>query len=129
LPAAADIEVLIVDDQRTMRGLVHTSLRELGFTRFRECMDGYDALQSLASKPAHLIISDMNMPNMDGLALLKQVRANPATKNIAFIMLTSRGDVELVKQAVALGVNNYLMKPFTLSTLKKKLDAVFGTLT
>jgi two-component system chemotaxis response regulator CheY len=129
MPAAADIEVLIVDDQRTMRGLVHSSLRELGFTRFRECMDGDDALQSLSIKPAHLIISDMNMPNMDGLALLKAVRANPATKGVAFIMLTSRGDAELVKRAVALGVNNYVMKPFTLATLKKKLEAVFGQLT
>lgn len=129
MPVAADIEVLIVDDQRTMRGLVHSSLRELGFTRFRECMDGDDALQSLSIKPAHLIISDMNMPNMDGLALLKAVRSNPATKGTAFIMLTSRGDAELVKRAVALGVNNYVMKPFTLTTLKKKLEAVFGQLT
>jgi two-component system chemotaxis response regulator CheY len=129
LPAAADIDVLIVDDQRTMRGLVQSSLRELGFTRFRECMDGYDALQSLSIRPAHLVISDLNMPNMDGLALLKAVRANPQTKGVAFVMLTSRGDAELVKRAVALGVNNYLMKPFTIATLKKKLEAVFGALT
>ena len=129
MPAAADIEVVIVDDQRTMRSLVHTSLRELGFTKFRECMDGYDALQSLGNRPAQLVISDLNMPQMDGLALLKEIRARPELKSLAFIMLTSRGEVEVVRRAVALGVNNYLVKPFTLMTLKKKIEAVFGPLT
>jgi two-component system chemotaxis response regulator CheY len=129
MPAAADIDVLIVDDQRTMRSLVHTSLRELGFTKFRECMDGQDALDSLTTRPAQLVISDMNMPQLDGLGLLREVRANPALKGMAFIMLTSRGEVELVKRAVALGVNNYLVKPFTLLTLKKKIEAVLGPLT
>ena len=129
MPVAADIDVLIVDDQRTMRSLVHTSLRELGFIRFRECMDGQDALDSLMTRPAHLVISDMNMPQLDGLGLLREVRARPALKNMAFIMLTARGEVELVRRAVALGVNNYLVKPFTLITLKKKIEAVLGPLT
>jgi two-component system chemotaxis response regulator CheY len=77
----------------------------------------------------HLVISDLNMPIMDGLALLSAVRAEPRLSNTAFIMLTSSGDAEQVKQAIALGVNNYLVKPFTIGTLKRKIESVFGPLT
>jgi two-component system chemotaxis response regulator CheY len=69
------------------------------------------------------------MPNLDGLGLLEAVRGKPEFKKIAFIMLTNRGDVELVRKAIALGVNNYLIKPFALGALKAKIEAVFGPLT
>lgn len=129
MPEARSLRVLIVDDQRAMRMLVHSSLRELGCETILECADGQEALETYARWGAQLIISDLNMPRMDGLQLLKAVRADPAHGKTAFIMLTARGEVDLVKQAVSLGVNNYLVKPFALEALKRKVEAVVGALT
>jgi two-component system chemotaxis response regulator CheY len=128
MPFSADVQVLIVDDQRSMRTLVRGCLVELGFKDIHECADGVEALQYLVTRPSHLVISDMHMPRLDGLALLRRVRETPELKTTAFIMLTSVGEVEQVKAAVALGVNNYLVKPFTLATLRRKIEAVFGPL-
>ena len=129
MPAAAALQCLVVDDQMTMRSLVRTSLQQLGVRDIREAADGEIALREVVTKPAHLIISDYNMPNLDGLGLLRAVRAHPPTSKIAFIMLTGRADRELVQRAVQFGVNNYLVKPFTTQTLKEKIEAVFGPLT
>ena len=129
MPAAASLHCLVVDDQMTMRSLVRTSLQQLGVREIREAADGEIALREIVTKPAHLIISDYNMPNLDGLGLLRAVRAHPPTSKIAFIMLTGRADRELVQRAVQFGVNNYLVNPFTAAQLKGKLEAVFGPLT
>ena len=77
----------------------------------------------------HLVISDLNMPNMDGLELLRAVRAEPSIAKTAFILLTSRGESDLVRKAISLGVNNYITKPFTFGGLQQKIEAVFGPLT
>lgn len=77
MPAAASLHCLVVDDQMTMRSLVRTSLQQLGVREIREAADGEIALREIVSKPAHLIISDYNMPNLDGLGLLRAVRAHP----------------------------------------------------
>jgi two-component system chemotaxis response regulator CheY len=129
MPAASSISVLIVDDQLTIRALVRSGLQQLGFRDIRESADGEAALRELLAKPAHLVISDYNMPKLDGLGLLRAVRAHPPFKTTAFIMLTGRADTDLVKRAVQFGVNNYLVKPFTVQILKEKIEAVFGTLT
>ena len=129
MPAAAAIHTLIVDDQASMRSLIRGSLQQLGFREFREAGDGEAALREMIVKPAHLIISDFNMPNLDGLGLLRAVRAHPPIAGAAFIMLTGRADRELVARAVQYGVNNYLVKPFTVAQLKDKLEGVFGPLT
>jgi two-component system chemotaxis response regulator CheY len=129
MPAAASISVLIVDDQQTMRSLVRSGLQQLGFTSLLEAPDGEEGLRSMLIKPAQLVISDFNMPKLDGLGLLRAVRAHPPISQVAFIMLTGRADRELVQRAVQFGVNNYLVKPFTVATLKEKIEAVFGTLT
>ena len=129
MPAAASLHCLVVDDQMTMRSLVRTSLQQLGVREIREAADGEVALRDIITKPAHLIISDYNMPNLDGLGLLRAVRAHPPTAKTAFIMLTGRADRELVQKAVQFGVNNYLVKPFTVAQLKGKLEAGFGPLT
>jgi len=129
MPAAASLHCLVVDDQMTMRSLVRTSLQQLGVREIREAADGEIALRDIISKPAHLIISDYNMPNLDGLGLLRAVRAHPPTSKTAFIMLTGRADRELVQRAVQFGVNNYLVKPFTVAQLKGNQEAVFGPLT
>ena len=128
MPMASQLTVMVVDDQRAIRALVKDSLQQLGVRLIFEAEDGKEAFNAVKLSPVHLIISDLNMPNMDGLALLKAVRETPGIAKTGFIMLTSRGEVELVKQAVQLGVNNYLTKPFTLGLLKKKIETVFGPL-
>jgi two-component system chemotaxis response regulator CheY len=129
MPAASALYITIVDDQRSIRALVRGSLQHLGCKEIIECCDGAEALRSLELYPAHLIISDLNMPNLDGLALLEAVRKRPGGEKIAFIMLTNRGEVDLVRRAMALGVNNYLMKPFSVGALKQKIEEVLGALT
>ena len=129
MPAASAISVLVVDDQMTMRSLVRTSLQQIGMRDIREAADGEAGLREIVTKPAHLVISDFNMPNLDGLGLLRAIRDHPPTSKTAFIMLTGRADRELVQRAVQFGVNNYLVKPFTVQQLKDKLEAVFGPLT
>ena len=79
MPAASAIDVLIVDDQMSMRSLIRTSLQQIGFREFREAADGEAGLREMISKPAHLVISDFNMPKLDGLGLLRAVRSHPPT--------------------------------------------------
>lgn len=129
MPVAANLETLVVDDQRSTRQLVRTSLQQLGIRRIRECEDGEQAREFLKTARVQLIFSDLNMPRLDGLGLLRAVRGSPAIAGTAFIMLTGRADTALVQEAVKLGVNNYIVKPFTLETLKKKVEAVVGLLT
>jgi two-component system, chemotaxis family, chemotaxis protein CheY len=129
MPEAAQLSVLVVDDQMSIRALVKQALAVLGVKMVVDAPDGEEALRILKMRQIHLVISDLNMPRMDGLELLKSVRADPSLKQTGFIMLTSRGEVELVKQAIALGVNNYLTKPFAIGLLRKKIESVFGPLT
>lgn len=129
MPAASAINALIVDDQLTMRSLIRSTLQQMGVSNVRDAVDGEDALVKLSERPANLIISDFNMPKIDGLNLLRAVRANAATQKCAFIMLTGRADKELVQRAAQFGANNYLVKPFTLASLKEKIEQVFGVLT
>ena len=129
MPAASSLNVLIVDDQQTIRSLVRSGLQELGFKTTFEAVDGEEGLRQMLMRPIGLVISDFNMPKLDGLGLLRAVRAHPPIQKTAFIMLTGRADKELVQRAVQFGVNNYLVKPFTVATLKEKIEAVFGKLT
>jgi two-component system, chemotaxis family, chemotaxis protein CheY len=129
MPAAASIKALVVDDQQTIRSLVRNGLREIGLTDIREAVDGEDGLRSLLASPVNLVISDYNMPKLDGLTFLRAVRTAPQLKGVGFIMLTGRADNDLVQRAVQFGVNNYLVKPFTVATLRQKLEDVYGALT
>ena len=128
MPAAASLSCLVVDDQLTIRSLVRSGLGNLGITAVAEAPDGEEGLRAMLGKPYQLVISDYNMPKLDGLGLLRAIRAHPPIQKTAFIMLTGRADKELVQRAVQFGVNNYLVKPFTVGTLKEKIEAVFGTL-
>lgn len=129
MPAACKVKAVVVDDQLTMRTLVRTGLQQIGVTEIREYGSANEALQSLKAQPAHLILSDFNMPGMDGLEFLRQVRADPALKSMAFLLLTGRADKELVQRAAQFGVNNYVVKPFTVDGLRQKIEQVFGPLT
>ena len=123
---ASSLSVLVVDDQQTIRSLVRTGLNQLGISQVTEAPDGEEGLRHVLLKPPSLVISDYNMPKLDGLGLLRAIRSHPPVAKTAFIMLTGRADRELVQRAVQFGVNNYLVKPFTVATLKEKMEAVFG---
>jgi len=129
MPAAAKLSVLVVDDQLTMRSLVRSSLQQLGISDVREYSGGAEALTSLHARPANVVISDFNMPGMDGIQFLQAIRAQPQYKSMAFILLTGRADKDLVIRAVKAGANNYLVKPFTAAILKQKIEQVVGALT
>lgn len=129
MPAAAAIKALVVDDQLTMRSLIRSALQECGIRDIADANDGEDGLRALVARPAHLVISDFNMPKLDGLGFLRAVRANESTKNAAFIMLTGRADKDLVQRAMQFGVNNYITKPFSPAQLRAKIEEVFGALT
>ncbi|MBJ6122121.1 response regulator [Sphingomonas mollis] len=128
MPAAAQIKVMVVDDQASMRAMIRRSLQDLGFKDVRDKGAAVDALASVKSDRVHLIVSDYNMPDMDGLQFLEEVRKDPVIGKTVFIMLTGSADREVVQKAAALGVNNYLMKPFAPAALKDKIERVFGEL-
>jgi two-component system chemotaxis response regulator CheY len=129
MPVASTINCLVVDDQQTIRSLVRSGLQELGFRTMYEAPDGEEGLRQLLTRPFGLVISDFNMPKLDGLGLLRAVRSHPPIQATPFIMLTGRADKDLVQRAVQFGVNNYLVKPFTVAVLREKIEAVFGVLT
>ena len=124
--SASSMSVLLVDDQTSIRSILRNTLAQIGFVQIAGVRNGVEALEHLKSNSVHLIISDFNMPDMDGLELLKAVRSNARTAKTGFIMLTGQASKELVQQAIAKGVNNFLAKPFTASSLKSRIEAVFG---
>lgn len=128
MPEASAIKVMVVDDQTSMRAMIRRSLQDLGFRDIRDAPAGAEALQAVKADRVHLIISDYNMPDMDGLQLLEAVRGDPVIGKTVFIMLTGSSDRELVRKAAALGVNNYLVKPFSTAALKEKIERVFGAI-
>lgn len=129
MPSAATLKTLVVDDQQTIRMLVRSGLQQLGFRELNDAGDGEAALHLAAQTPPDLVISDFNMPKLDGLGLLRAIRAYPPTSKTAFIMLTGQGDKELVQKAIQHGVNNFLVKPFNIAALRGKIEAVLGPLT
>jgi two-component system chemotaxis response regulator CheY len=112
----------------TSRLLLSDALTQLGFKQITAAGDGMQGAQIMAQQPHHLVISDFNMPKMDGLGLLQAVRSNPATKKAAFIILTAQGDRALVQKAAQMGANNVLAKPFTIDKMRAAIEAVFGSL-
>jgi two-component system chemotaxis response regulator CheY len=125
---ADQLKVLIVDDTTTSRMLVRDGLQEIGIKNISFASDGEQGLKHVMSTPTHLIISDFNMPKLDGLGLLQAIRKNGPTQKTPFIMLTGKGDKELLQKAIQAGLNNYLTKPFTVPALKSALEAVVGKL-
>jgi two-component system chemotaxis response regulator CheY len=128
MPAATLFKVLVVDDQLTMREFARIALQQIGVRHILDAENGRVALQTATTQPIDLIISDFNMPELDGLGLLRAVRGHPAVRKLPFILVTGRGDTELVTKAAQAGVNNYIVKPFTPDTLRGKIEAVVGKL-
>lgn len=122
------MNVLVVDDYKTMIRIVRGLLEQLGFHNIDDATDGPTALDKIQHKDYGLILSDWNMSPMTGYELLQAVRAEPRTKSIPFLMVTAEAKTENVIAARQAGVNNYIIKPFTLAVLKQKLSAVLGEL-
>jgi two-component system, chemotaxis family, chemotaxis protein CheY len=128
MPAAAALKVLVVDDQNSVRQMTRMTLEEIGVRHIHEAENGKTAMNTASLQPLDLIISDFNMPEMDGLGLLHAVRGHPVARKVPFILLTGRGDRELVVKAAQAGANNYLIKPFTAAILREKIEQVIGKL-
>ena len=120
------MRILVVDDFATMRRIVKNILKQLGFENIVEADDGKAALRVLESQHIDFIVSDWNMPNMNGLEFLKAVRANEKFKDIPFLMVTAEALKENIVEAVKAGVSNYIVKPFTAETLKGKIEEIFA---
>ena len=123
-----NMNVLIVDDYKTMLRVVRNLLTQIGFSNIDEAIDGGSALEVLKTKQFGLIISDWNMEPMSGLDLLRAVRSSSDANlsKVPFIMVTAENKVENVMAARQAGVNNYIVKPFSAETLKSKIAAVLG---
>ena len=119
------MNILIVDDYKTMLRIIRNLLKQLGFNNVDEATDGSMALQKLRDKEYGLVISDWNMEPMTGIQLLREVRADAKLKALPFIMITAESKTENVIAAKKAGVNNYIVKPFNAATLKTKIEAVF----
>ncbi|AMN45271.1 response regulator [Rhodoplanes sp. Z2-YC6860] len=128
MPLAMTFKVLVVDDQLTMREVTRLALQEMGVRLIIDAENGDEAFKKATTQPLDMIISDFNMPGMDGLALLRAVRGHPAVRKLPFILVTGRGDNALVVSAAQAGVNNYIVKPFTAEMLREKVEAVVGKL-
>ncbi|WP_123289691.1 response regulator [Desulfosoma caldarium] len=118
------MKVLVVDDFATMRRIVKNILRELDFKDIVEAENGAAAVKILESQEIDLIVSDWNMPKMNGLELLKWVRANEKTKDLPFLMVTAEAQKENVVEAVKAKVSNYIVKPFTAAVMAEKLAKI-----
>ena len=121
-----NMNILIVDDYKTMLRIIRNLLKQLGFNNVDEATDGSMALQKLRDKDYGLVISDWNMEPMTGIQLLREVRADSKLKSLPFIMITAKSKTENVVAAKEAGVNNYIVKPFNAATLKTKLSSVLG---
>jgi len=122
------LKCMIVDDMQTSRMLIRSALEELGITQVAIAADGEQALKALMVQPLPLVISDYNMPKLDGLSLLRALRAYGPTSKVAFIMMTGRGDQELIDKAKPYGVTGYLAKPFNAASVKAHIEKVIGKL-
>lgn len=122
------LRILVVDDMSTSRGLITQALDAMGIRQIGYATDGPNALQSLEKSPVHLVISDFNMPGMDGLQLLQSIRRSPKTKGLGFILITGRADREIIETGRRLGMNNFIKKPFAPQDLKTCIEAVVGRL-
>ena len=120
------LRVMVVDDTSVSRALIVQSIEAMGVRQIAHARDGQSALAALSSQPAHLVVSDMNMPGMSGLDLLKALRGKAATARTAFILVTGRPDRALIADGKKLGMNNFLAKPFTAKDMRQCIEAVVG---
>lgn len=120
-----NMKILIVDDFSTMRRIIKNLLRDLGFTNTSEADDGLTALPMLQNGNFDFLVTDWNMPGMEGIELLKKVRADENLKSLPVLLVTAEAKKEQIVEAAQAGVNGYIVKPFTSGTLKEKIEKIF----
>ncbi|RJS95182.1 chemotaxis response regulator CheY [Salinisphaera sp. Q1T1-3] len=123
--ATADLQILVVDDFSTMRRIVRNLLKELGYHNIEEAEDGAEALNKLGGGTFQFVVSDWNMPNLDGLEMLKRIRADDALKHLPVLMVTAEAKKENIVAAAQAGASGYVVKPFTAATLEEKMNKIF----
>lgn len=122
------LRTIVVDDMSTSRGLITQALDGFGVRQVETAPDGATALEKIANWPVHLVISDMNMPGMNGLQLLHALRTRQATKGVGFLLITGKADRETIETGKKLGMNNFIKKPFQPNELRNAIEAVVGRL-
>ncbi len=122
------LRVMVVDDMSTSRGLIMQPLDAIGIRNVASAADGKAAIELIASSPVHLVISDYNMPEMDGLHLLHYLRNSPPTQKTGFLLITGKADPAIINKGKQLGMNNFLAKPFQPEQLKAAIEAIVGRL-
>lgn len=126
--ADKNLRFLVVDDFATMRRIVRNLLKELGFENVDEAEDGNEALSKIRESQFDFVISDWNMPNMDGLQLLNEIRKDEQLKTMPVLMVTAEAKKENIIAAAQAGASGYVVKPFTAATLEEKLGKIFEKL-
>jgi len=126
--ANPNTKFLVVDDFSTMRRIVRNLLKELGYNNVEEAEDGAVGLSMLKGGGFDFVVSDWNMPNMDGLTMLQNIRADPAISSLPVLMVTAEAKKENIIAAAGAGANGYVVKPFTAATLDEKLTKIFEKL-
>ena len=122
------MKILVVDDFSTMRRIIKNLLKDLGFSNIQEADDGSTALPMLQQGDFDFVVTDWNMPGMQGIDLLRAIRADDKLKHLPVLMVTAEAKKEQIVAAAKAGVNGYVVKPFTAATLKEKLDKIFERL-
>ncbi len=122
----ADLKILAVDDSPTMRRIIINTLKRAGFEDVIEASDGKDALAKMKVEKPNFVITDWNMPEMDGLAFINALRSQAEYANLPVLMVTTRSVKEDIVDAMKAGVNNYIVKPFTPEILKAKIDQMLA---
>jgi len=120
------MKLLIVDDSAMLRDMLVYALNEGGYDDITECVDGVDGLNQVKLTQFDLIISDVNMPNMDGLTMIEEIRKIPNYKNIPIFVLTTERGIEMKKKGKAAGANGWIVKPFVQEQLIKAVDTVIN---
>jgi len=120
-----NMKILIVDDFSTMRRIIKNLLRDLGFNNTSEADDGSTALPMLKNGDFDFLITDWNMPGMQGIDLLKAVRSDPQLASLPVLLVTAEAKKEQIIEAAQAGVNGYIVKPFNAATLKEKIERIF----
>ena len=123
-----NLRILVVDDFPTMRRIVKGLLSELGYRNIAEAEDGKQALSVLQSQPIDFVVTDWNMPNMQGIDMLRAIRSDSRLRSIPVLMVTAEAKREQIIEAAQAGVNGYVIKPFTGVTLKEKIGKIFERL-
>ncbi len=123
-----EMKILIVDDFSTMRRIIKNLLRDLGFNNTQEADDGKTGLPMLQGGTYDFLVTDWNMPGMSGIDLLKAVRVDDNLKSLPVLMVTAESKRDQIVEAAQAGVNGYIVKPFTATTLKEKIEKIFERL-